>query len=161
MERSYGFHCDALCQDGYILTLYFQNKPAPKKINLDLSPLHYRVRSLFYCIQHKFHQCGMDNLYMSLYVYFFISRIRSKTFWRVLLTRDIRYSLNVCFSKKKIPGIKTEVYCHKKFSSPLWIKSVLKHVALLVYDQKMVHYFCHHVQKSSGFQVKDSLLKVT
>ena len=61
-----GFQCDTLCSDGYTFDFFFRNDEAPKKYTKQgLSPLHSRVMALFDSLGHKFHRCGMDNLYTS------------------------------------------------------------------------------------------------
>ena len=61
-----GFQCDALAQDGWTHQVYFRNEPAPAQyLRMGLSPLHARVMWLFDCVQHKWHVCGLDNLYNS------------------------------------------------------------------------------------------------
>ena len=59
-----GFQCDALCDSGYTYTFYFRHDPPPPKYK-NLSPLHARVMFLFDGLRDKYHQCGVDNLYMS------------------------------------------------------------------------------------------------
>jgi hypothetical protein len=61
-----GFQCDALCHEGYTYTFYFWNQPAPKKyLDQKISPLHARVMYMFDSLKERYHQCGMDNLYIS------------------------------------------------------------------------------------------------
>ena len=61
-----GFQCDALCDSGYTYSFYFRHDIPPKKyIDKGLSPLHARVMSLFDALVDEFHECGVDNLYMS------------------------------------------------------------------------------------------------
>jgi hypothetical protein len=59
-----GFQCDCLAQDGWTHQVYFRNEPAPAEyLRMGLSPLHARVMWLFDCVKHKWHVCGLDNLY--------------------------------------------------------------------------------------------------
>ena len=45
---------------------FFRHEVPPKKyINKGLSPLHARVMCLFDHLEDQFHECGVDNLYMS------------------------------------------------------------------------------------------------
>lgn len=61
-----GFQCDALCDDGYTQSFYFRNEPPPSRYTeTGLSPLHARVMSLFDTVEDMYHECGVDNLYMS------------------------------------------------------------------------------------------------
>ena len=59
-----GFQYDVLCDSGCTYTFYFRHDPLPVQYN-HLSPLHTRVMSLFDSLTDQFHECGMDNLYMS------------------------------------------------------------------------------------------------
>ena len=63
--ESDGFMVDALCGDGYCYQIYFQNSPAPKNLEMGLSPLLARTMFLFDALRDKHHCCGMDNLYNS------------------------------------------------------------------------------------------------
>jgi hypothetical protein len=59
-----GFQNDALCQDGWIHQVHFQNEPAPiKYLPAGLLPLHSQVVWLFDCVNDRWHVCGLDNLY--------------------------------------------------------------------------------------------------
>ena len=61
-----GFQFDALCNDGFIFTFYFQHELLPKKYtDQGLSALHARVMSMFDYVEDKNHTCGVDNLYIS------------------------------------------------------------------------------------------------
>ena len=61
-----GFQCDALCDNGFCYQFYFRNDPTNMDyVKTGLSPLHFRVMSLFDTVQDKYHVCGMDNLYNS------------------------------------------------------------------------------------------------
>ena len=61
-----GFQCDALCQDGFTFAVYFRNEPPPAQyIKKGMSPLHARVMWLFDKVEEKYHNCWLDNLYMS------------------------------------------------------------------------------------------------
>ena len=61
-----GFQCDALCDDGYTFIFFFHHDPPPKQYtNTGLSPLHSRVMNLFDGLSDQYHECGVDNLYMS------------------------------------------------------------------------------------------------
>ena len=61
-----GFQYDALCDDGYTFMFYFRHEPPPAKYtSMGLSPLHARVMSLFDKVTDEYHECGVDNLYMS------------------------------------------------------------------------------------------------
>ena len=60
----YGFHFDAICQDGVCCQFYFRNHTAPSKcLKQGISPLYAIVMSLFDSTKDKFHVCGMDKLY--------------------------------------------------------------------------------------------------
>ena len=60
------FQCDALCDSGYAYTSFFRHENPPKKyIDQGLSPLHARLMFLFDSMEDKYHECGVDNLYMS------------------------------------------------------------------------------------------------
>ena len=42
-----GFHCDELCDEGYMYQIYFRNHPNPEKyLKLGMSPLHSRILAL-------------------------------------------------------------------------------------------------------------------
>ena len=61
-----GFLADALLEDGYTDSFYFQNMPAPKKyIDRKCSPLHARVLFMFDQLEEKYHVCRLNNLYNS------------------------------------------------------------------------------------------------
>ena len=60
------FQCNALCDLGYAYTSFFRHENPPKKyIDQGLSPLHARLMFLFDSMEDKYHECGVDNLYMS------------------------------------------------------------------------------------------------
>jgi hypothetical protein len=62
-----GFLADAICDSGYTYTFYFRNVPAPKQyIDRKCSALHSRMLFLFDTLKDKYHDVGMDNLYLSL-----------------------------------------------------------------------------------------------
>ena len=59
-----GFHCDALCEEGYTYQIYFINHPAPEKyLQIGIQVLQSRVLAIIDCVQDKYHVCGMDKLY--------------------------------------------------------------------------------------------------
>ena len=60
-----GFQCNAICDDGYTFSFYFQNEPPPDKYSSKMCPLHARVMALFDTLQDKYHRVGCDNLYIS------------------------------------------------------------------------------------------------
>ena len=60
-----GFQCDALCDDGYTLTLYFHHEPpSVEDTPAGLSPLHDQVMALFDDVTDEYLECGVDNIYM-------------------------------------------------------------------------------------------------
>jgi hypothetical protein len=62
-----GFLTDAICDSGYTYSFYFHNVPAPKKhIDRKCSALHACMLFLFDTLKDKYHDVGMDNLYLSL-----------------------------------------------------------------------------------------------
>jgi hypothetical protein len=62
-----GFLTDAICDSGYTYAFYFQNIPAPKNyIDRKCSALHARMLFLFDTLKDKYHDVGVDNLYLSL-----------------------------------------------------------------------------------------------
>jgi hypothetical protein len=62
-----GFLTDAICDSGYTYAFNFQNVPAPKKyIYRKCSALHAHMLFLFDTLKDKYHDVGMDNLYLSL-----------------------------------------------------------------------------------------------
>ncbi len=62
-----GFLTDAICDSGYTYLFYFHNVPAPKTyIDRKCSALHSRMLFLFDTLKDKYHDVGMDNLYLSL-----------------------------------------------------------------------------------------------
>ena len=64
--EGYGFMADSLCDNGYCYHIYFRNDPTPKKyLDMGLSPLLARTRTLFDAIRDEYHCYGMDNLYNS------------------------------------------------------------------------------------------------
>ena len=95
-----GFQCDALCQEGYTYNFYYRNQPAPKKyLDQGHSPLHARVMWLFDGLKDKYHQCGMDNLYIS--AKFLAAALKHKN--KVLVTglcckggRGFKKTLSMC-----------------------------------------------------------------
>ena len=61
-----GFQCDALCNNSFTFTFYFQHEPPPKKYtDQGLNALHAHVMSMFDYVKDKNHTCGVDNLYIS------------------------------------------------------------------------------------------------
>ena len=61
-----GFLIDALCDDGFTMTFYFRNIPAPKKwIDKGVSPTHSRILFMFDQLKGTHFTYGLDNLYIS------------------------------------------------------------------------------------------------
>ena len=61
-----GFQCDALCDDGYNFTFYLRHAPPPVKYtSIGFSTLHARVMAIFDEVTDEYHECGVDNMYMS------------------------------------------------------------------------------------------------
>ena len=61
-----GFQGNALCDDGYTFKFYFRHEPPPVEYTSSgLSPLRARVMALFDDVTDEYHDCGVDNLYMS------------------------------------------------------------------------------------------------
>ena len=61
-----GYQRDYLCGDGYTFTFYFCHKPPTFKYTyIGLYPLHARVMALFDEVTIEYHECGVDNMYMS------------------------------------------------------------------------------------------------
>jgi len=61
-----GFLIDALCDDGFTMTFYFRNMPAPKKwIDKGFSPTHSRILFMFEQLKGELFTCGLDNIYIS------------------------------------------------------------------------------------------------
>ena len=57
---------DAICDDGFTITFYFRNIPAPKKvIDKGFSPTHARILFMFEQLKGKNFTYGLDNLYIS------------------------------------------------------------------------------------------------
>ena len=65
-NEGYGLQCDALCNDWYNFNFYFRHEPPPVKYtSIRLSPLHARLMALFDEVTDEYHECGVDNMYMS------------------------------------------------------------------------------------------------
>jgi hypothetical protein len=61
-----GLQCDVLAQDGWTHQVYCRNEPAPTEyLCIGLLPLHGCVMWLCNCVEHKWHVCGLNNLYNS------------------------------------------------------------------------------------------------
>ena len=57
---------DAVCDDGFTITFYFRNMPAPQKwISKGFSPTHSRYLFMFEHLKGKNFTCTMDNLFIS------------------------------------------------------------------------------------------------
>ena len=61
-----GFQCEYLCNDGYTFTFYSRHEPPPVKYtHIGLSPIRDQLMSIFDKVTYEYHECGVDNLYMS------------------------------------------------------------------------------------------------
>ena len=80
-KEVYGFHCDALCNDGYTFTFYFRHDPPPVNyMSIGLFPLYVLQMALFDEVTDDYHDCNVDNLYMSAkfcrYAYTHLNKIK-------------------------------------------------------------------------------------
>ena len=138
-----GFQCDALCQDGFCYSFYMRNDPAPKRfLKQGLSPLHSRTMSLLDGVKDAYHQCTMDNLYMSA------SLCRAAI---VMLANPV---LTQGVTRKSNRGIPPSVFQEevKNRSKQISVRGTVKAAIIMgdpmcthllatsVYDTKPVHY---------------------
>ena len=65
-NEGHSLQYDALCDDWYTFTFYFRHDPPTVKYtSIGLSTLHDQVMALFDEVTDEYHECGVDNLYMS------------------------------------------------------------------------------------------------
>ena len=138
-----GFLIDALCDNGFTMTFYFRNMPAPAKwTRKGFCPTHARMLMMMEQLDGENFTCGMDNLFISV------------KFLRAALTEiDQKIQVHgVCRnSDKGLPScvIQQEVTGEKKLAKARGTvkAAILKEdskvkdlVAFSVFDSKPVHF---------------------
>lgn len=61
-----GFMIDSICEDGFTISFYPRNSPAPTKwLQKGFSPTHSRILHMLDTLDGQYYRCGMDNLFIS------------------------------------------------------------------------------------------------
>ena len=163
-EEGDGFIIDALCDDGFTLTFYFQNMPAPRKwTRLGFSPTHSHILFMIESINAKNFTCGLDNLFISA------------KFCRAAMSEIPQQVMTHGVCRPSSRGLPESVIMHDEKSEKAKLEArgtvkaaVLKDdtkikdmVAFSVYDTKPVHFISTAATSLTWMKEKKKVYDVT